>query len=263
MNKILLSTCLATLSVLTAAPCLAAGSPWNGTWKENLSKSKLTGDTVVVTEKPDGTFHYSAGGILEYDFTCDGKPHPTIADRTITCTGNPESGYDFIGTTASGVVLNKIHRSFSADGKTMTANGTTMHPDGTTTSFQIVSQRQTGTTGLAGKWLDVKSQQGTAAVETWSLNDGTLHIDVPASKGTIDAKLDGSEGKISGPTVPPGVAIAFKPDGQNKLTYTVTLNGQTVSQGIYTVTADGKTLTDENWIPGRESEKSTEVWDKQ
>jgi hypothetical protein len=262
MNRILLSTCLATLSVIATVPCFAAGTPWDGTWKENLTKSKLTGDTIVFTEKPNGMLHYAAGGMMEYDFACDGKPYPTLPGRTLTCSGNPESGYDF-SMTMNGVLRGKSHRTFSADGKTMTIKGADTLPDGSTPEYEEVYQRQSGTTGLVGKWLDVKVNADTPRVETWSVNNRALHVDAPALKLTLDAKLDGSDGTVSGPTVPPGATITLKPDGENKLTYTVTLNGKILVQGIYTVSADGKTLTDETWFPGRESEKATTVWDKQ
>ncbi|MDP9039415.1 MAG: hypothetical protein M3O02_09100 [Acidobacteriota bacterium] len=262
MKKLLYSACTAALFLSSTATCLAADSPWNGTWKENLAKSKLTGDTFTITAKPGGAFHLDAGGQIQYDFACDGKSYPSVADRTLTCTGTPAAGLVFV-TSINGKVLSKSNRTFSADGKMMMIHGTTMRPDGSTADYDETYKRETGTSGLPGKWLNVKQQQQVAGVETWTVNGSSLHIDAPTMKETIDAKLDGNDGKVVGPTVPSGAAISFKPAGANKLSYTIKLNGKPFYIGTYTLSTDGKTLTDVSWIPGRESEKASVVWDKQ
>ena len=262
MKNLLLYPAAAAICLATVPTCFAANSPWSGTWKQNLAKSKLTGDTFVVTEKPGGAFHLDAGGLISYDFACDGKPHPTIADRTLTCSGSPAAGYDWINS-AKGTVLSKSRRTFSADGKLMMIHGTSMRPDGSTATYDETYKRETGTTGLPGKWLDIKDQEQVAGTETWTVNGTTLHIDAPVMKETIDAKLDGSDGKIVGPTIPVGATIAYKSEGPNKLAYTVKFNGKTLVEGTYTLAADAKTITETNWIPGHESEKATVIWEKQ
>jgi hypothetical protein len=262
MKNLLKPACALAFALTSVASCLAADSPWTGTWKQNLAKSKLSGDTVTYTEKPGGIFHYDAGGIIQYDFACDGKTYPTLADRTIACTGSLAAGYDFT-TTAAGKPLGKSHHAISADGKTMTIHGTSMRPDGTTATYDETYKRVSGTTGLAGKWLDVKETEQVAAVSMWTVTGGALHVENPAYKQTIDAKLDGTPGKIVGPTIPASASVTVKSVGPNKLHYVDSLNGKPLDEGTWTISADGKTITEENWIPGRESEKATIVWEKQ
>lgn len=262
MKSAILALCAAALLVAAIPAAHAADNPWSGTWKQNLDKSRLAGDTMTITAKPGGTFHMDAGGIIHYDFACDGKPHTTLGNRAIVCTGSPESGYDFT-TTADGHVLAKSHRTFSSDGKTMTVKGTLTHPDGTTSDYEEVYKRQTGTTGLAGKWLDVKDTEQVPSVSTWTVNGDVLKIDTPADKLTIEAKLDGSPGKITGPNIPAGASGSIKATSPHSLHYTNMLNGKVLSEGTWTLSPDGKTITDVNWIPGRESEKSTMIWEKQ
>src|ERR1700760_1057145 len=115
MKKRLYFVCAAL--ALSAAPCLAAATSWDGTWKMNVAKSKFTGDTFTITAK--GNMMKFSAGVVPYDFAWDGKAYPIIADRTITCTGSPATGYDYV-TKAGNNVLSKSHRTFSADGKTMT-----------------------------------------------------------------------------------------------------------------------------------------------
>jgi hypothetical protein len=262
MNKLLLFTCSAAFSLAAVPSCLAAGTPWDGTWKQNLAKSHLAGDTMTITQKPGGLFHLAAGGIIEYDFACDGKPYTTLGNRSIACSGSPQAGYDF--TTATGsTVLAKSHRTFSADGKTMTIKGTSMRPDGSTSAYEETYRRQTGSSGLVGKWLDIKDVQQVPEIETWSVNNSALHVQNTVLKQTVDAKLDGSEGKVAGPAIPPGASVSFKPQGSNKLAYEYKLNGKVLYQGVYTLSADGKVMTDDDWIPGRESEKAIVIWEKQ
>jgi hypothetical protein len=43
----------------------------------------------------------------------------------------------------------------------------------------------------------------------------------------------------------------------------VTLNGKEIGRDVMTLSADGKTITDVSWTPGKESEKQTYVYDRQ
>jgi hypothetical protein len=260
MKKLLCCACAAVLTLAAVTPCLAADSPWNGTWKENEAKSKLSGDTVTYTAKGPGQFHYSNGGSIEYDFACDGKPYPTIGDRTIACTATAGS-YDIV-TAAHGMVLSKSHRSFSPDGAMMMIHGTAMRPDGTSYDFDENYKRLSGTHGLAGKWLDVKDKSNAESVMVMQVAGDMLHIEEPRFKEVIDAKLNGSDGKVNGPTVPPGAAITYKADGANKLEFNIKLSGKVLYEGTYTLSADGKSFTEAEWVPGRMAEKELVVYEK-
>jgi hypothetical protein len=261
MKKLLCCACAALFTMFAASPCFAKDSPWNGTWKENQAKSKLSGDTITFTAKSGGVFHYSNGGTIEYDFACDGKSYSTLGDRSISCTGTPESGMD-LTSTAHGTVLAKYHRAISADGRTMTIHGTEVRPDGKTEDFDEVYKRVTGSKGLAGKWLDVKDKEQDESVMVVTIADKMLHIEVPSQKEVIDGKLDGSDGKVNGPNIPPGAAPAYKSVTSNKISFEIKLSGKVLYDGTYTLSADGKTLTEEEWVPGRMAEKDSVVYEK-
>jgi hypothetical protein len=87
MNKLLGCACAAVLLLTAVAPCFAADAAWTGTWKMNPAKSKMTGDTFTIVAKPGGMLRMES--TVSYDFACDGKPYPTLADRTVSCTGSP------------------------------------------------------------------------------------------------------------------------------------------------------------------------------
>lgn len=258
MNWRLYCACAAML--LTAGPCVAAGQSWNGTWKLNEAKSKFTGETYLIENKGNGMMHVTRGN-LSYDFACDGKPYKVLADRTLTCTGSASSGYDYV-INGSGKVLSKSHRTFSADGKTMTVHGTDIRTDGSTQDFTDVWKRESGTSGLAGKWMNVKSQGASDTVVIETKGDW-IKLYSPQEKSTVEGKMDGSQLKVSGPTVPAGFAQTIKAEGPNKLRYVVKYNDKVLSEGVQTLSADGKSFVDENWTPGKMNEKSTAVYERQ
>jgi hypothetical protein len=257
MNKKLYFAC-ATLA-LAAAPCLAAGSSWNGTWKLNAAKSKMTGETYTIEAKGD-MLHFSMGPV-QFDYRCDGKTYPTFGTGTTECTGSTAAGYDVV-ERAGGKVAQKWRDTFSADGKTWTRHGTDFHPDGTTSEFTREFKRLSGTTGLVGKWMSVKVQEGPSSFVMERTGD-SVKYSFPTYKETVEGKTDGSSVPVKGPNVPPGVTVAYKPEGANKLHWATTYNGKVVREGVDTLSADGKSIVVEEWLLGNTNEKQTYVYERQ
>lgn len=258
MKRLVRCVCPAILAVCSI-PSLAYDSPWSGTWKMDPGKSKLTGQTFTYTAA-GGKFHY-ADGTFQYEFSCDGKQYPTIADRSLVCTGSMEAGYDF-AYSANGKVLSKSHVSFSSDGKTMTEKGVSMHPDGTTSNYAEIDTRESGTTGMAGKWKSSKVDTSASVIKV-EVSGNTMHLENSRSKTVVDAKLDGTFVPVSGPTVPPGAMESYKAEGASKMRFSGKVNDKVFFEGVQTISADGKTMTIESWSPGKMAEKTTEVWEKQ
>jgi hypothetical protein len=159
-------------------------------------------------------------------------------------------------------VLAKFHRTFSADGKTMTSHGTEMRADGTSPQFTDVYKRQSGTSGLVGKWMNVKSQ-GAADTMVIETKADWIKLYSPEFKVTIEGKMDGSQLPVTGAEIPTGLTQSFKAEGANKLHYVEMYNGKVLSEGTQTLSADGKTLVEEEWAPGKMSEKTTAVYERQ
>jgi hypothetical protein len=51
--------------------------------------------------------------------------------------------------------------------------------------------------------------------------------------------------------------------GANKLMYTQKLDGKVRSEATWTLSPDGKSYTSVSWLTGKESEKTTVVFEKQ
>jgi hypothetical protein len=261
MNKRLYCVCALALALaLAAVPCLAAGQSWDGTWKLNEAKSKFTGETMTLEDKGNGMIQVS-GGSVTYDFACDGKAYPEIADRTMTCTGSDAVGWEHT-TKAGDKVLTRSHWAISADGKTITVRGKEWRPDGSTADYTEVWKREAGTSGVVGRWRSVKADEGTDSMVIERKGDWIKIYD-PQYKSTVEGKMDGTHAPVTGPNILPGLFQTIKPDGPNKLHYTVNYNGKVLSEGTQTLSADGKTLVDEQWDPGKMSEKAVQVYERQ
>jgi hypothetical protein len=252
---------LAATAILGAAGAAqAAPSPFAGTWKVDLAKSHLAGDTVTYAKTAKG--YTSTGGAMSYAFAVDGKDYPSMGDRTTAWAKAADGGWDET-VKAGGKVIDKAHRTISADGKSMTITGVETRPDGTTATDKDVYTRVSGTSGLAGEWRSVKVQ-GTSDVETISTpTPGAFRLEDATYKQTIAGKLDGSTATVTGPTMPPGATATYKAKGPAVWEYTFGLKGKTIGQGVMKVAADGRSMTDTSWAPGKADEKSVTYYVKQ
>ena len=256
---------LCSLLTLPAGAACAADSPWNGTWKLDLQKSHLTGQTITYSARPGGMLHYDDGSTASFDFGLDGKEYKTWADHTMVWTAAGKNAWDTL-TRADGKVRAKGHVALSEDGKTLTMTSTGTRPDGQDFHEVDVFTRVDGSDGLVGTWRTAKVTGPTGLPQTFVISSpaaGALHYEIPDMKASAEGSTDGTDHPLTGPTVPPGATISFKRLAPTKIKYTIKINGQPDSIGVQSIAADGGSFTDTNWNPGRESEKTTAVYVKQ
>jgi hypothetical protein len=257
MNKRLYCACAAL--ALAAAPCVAAAASWDGTWKLNQAKSKMTGSTVTMTQS--GNMYTVDTGSFKFSFGCDGKDYHFLPDRTISCTGSGNS-YT-LDWKINGKLQSTTKRTISADGKTLTDVETGTRPDGTAYTDRETDTRVGSGSGMAGTWKSTAIKNSAPGVFVLKVNGDVLHYENPGYKNKSDAKLDGTPAPITGATAPAGLMVSNKSDGPNKVLSIVTLNGKELGRDVMTLSADGKTITDVSWTPGKESEKQTYIYDRQ
>jgi len=258
MKKTVLCLCAAVVAACAALPCYAADSPWDGTWKLNEAKSKMTGETETITKAGD---MYTVHGPVSYKFACDGKEYPILEDRTIACTASGHT-YTMMVKVKGNLVATSKHE-ISADEKTMMISTNSTKPDGTAVASSETDVRVGTGTGLAGTWKDTKVNSSVPGAVMLKVHDGMLRWEDAGYKNASDIKLDGTPGPVTGPTVPSGLTATNKPEGPNKLVCTVMLNGKLLTTDVMTLSADGKSYTDVSWQPGKENEKRTYVYEKQ
>ena len=92
---------------------------------------------------------------------------------------------------------------------------------------------------------------------------GVIKWEYVEDKGSFTGKIDGSDLPYTSPTVSGNFTVSVQMDGPRKLSNTTKRDGKPVQYGTDTVSADGKTITDVSWTPGRESEKQTGIYIKQ
>lgn len=250
--------CAAALMV-AAIPCFAAASKWDGTWKLNQAKSKMTGSTITISQ--NGNMYTFDSGSFKFSFACDGKEYHILPDRTVSCTSSGNSYA--MSWKINGKVQSRTKNTISSDGKTMTSVDTGTRPDGTSYTDHETDTRVGSGSGLVGTWRSTVVKNSATSVIVLKVNGDVLHFESPGYKEWSDAKLDGTPAPVKGTNVPAGLTTWNKSEGPNKVESAVLLNGKELGRDVMTLSADGKTLTDVSWTPGKESEKQTYVYDKQ
>lgn len=235
------------LFVLLLLPLLGwAQSPFDGTWKVDLSKAKFPKKPDEYLLK-DGTYECK---------TC--KPELKVkADGEMQkVTGHPY--YDMImvkvvndnqvesATTKDGKDAGKSTMTVSDDGNTLTTNWTYYgNPTGgpvTGTDVQKrVSKGPAGSHAISGSWREEKLDVATsdALIFTYKSGGDSLSYSTPTGQ-SYTAKLDGTDAPYVGD---PGITtVSLKRIGDS-IEETDKREGKVISVAKMTVSSDRKTMT--------------------
>jgi hypothetical protein len=249
--------------VTMAATIVVAASdfPYAGKWKMNPAKSDLGETTVTYEQLPSGEMQATAAG-QSYRFKMDGKDYPAVFGGEAAWTALGPATWQTVWKL-KGKVLTTDTVTLSADGKTLTVNTKGTKPNGEAIDDTIVYDRVGGGPALAGKWKtkNMKSASPNVLEFTPSGADGLAFkiVDLGLS---CDAKLDRRDHPCSGPMLGPGWTVAFANQGARGLDMTVKNDGKVMFNMSYTVSADGKTLTEHGTASGT-TEKTKVVYDRQ
>ena len=247
--------CLLTTSAFAA-------SPWDGTWKLNRAKSHMTGETYTWTKLPDGMWETSFGK-LKVKFAPDGKPYPVFdQDHTMTTT-MPDAHTLKSVNMVKGKVTSTDTITLSADGKTLTDVTTGTREDGSSYTSTETDKRVGSGQGFFGTWTSEKVDSSSDIPETITTTATTISFSNAATKSSLTAKLDGPPASPVSPDMTAGVTVSYRKISPSRLDYSVMLNGKLITRGYDELAADGKSYTDVSWLVGKESEKTTRVYDKQ
>ncbi len=257
---------LLSMAVLALCPvprCAAASSPWDGTWKINQAKSKMIGEIFTLTALPNDGFHLSTSShSMDRDYICDGKDYLVVGDQTGTCKKVDDTHYEMAGKLKG---QPEWHGTsvISGDGKFMKNTAYLRRPDGSEELEENTYQRIGTGTGRAGTWRNVKSSSNVADIMKIKVTGDTMRSEMPAYKMVTTSKLDGSPAKIEGPLATNEFTLEVKADSPTRLHYVQMLNGKPTTEGTQTLSADGKTMTEEEWEAGSPNQKQTYVFEKQ
>lgn len=256
------SILVCVLGVACSIPAFTADNPFAGKWRLDPVKSSYPGLTLTYTKLENGSYHFAAEGGPSFDIGFEGKEYNVGQGYTISQTTDGENAWNSVWKH-NGEITSKDRGEISPDNKTLTITQNRVRPDGSIGTSVSVLTRVSGTTGPNGTWKQIKQTNELYTLEISSRSEGRIHWEIPEYKEIIEGKWDGSDLPDTGPIVTPKSTEAITVVSPTKITYTDKTDGKPYKVGARTISGDGKMLTDESWAPGKEAEKSTEVFIRQ
>jgi hypothetical protein len=238
-----------------------AQSPFAGTWKLNQELSQLGGDTLKFGPAEGQAMELTAGGTT-YSFRTDGGNYRMPTDEVAIWRQPSPDSWTTEYRTREGKLLRSDNWKLSADGKTLsvTTSGVKANGDLYTDTEDYV--RTAGDSGLIGSWKGTQAKLSSPSellIQEVGL-DGLI-LKIPALKATAATNFNGKEVEIQGPDIPSGLRLSLTRTGPYSFRLLQKLNGTPVDSAQYTVSPDGKTMTEVGGAPG--DPPSTLVWEKQ
>jgi prolyl oligopeptidase len=216
------------------------GGPYYGRWKLNVAKSDF-GETLLA-------FDHAASGEMQmtylgrsYRFRFDGNDYPAILGLTAAWKQIDPNTWQAVYKRGDNVWTTDTTR-LSSDGKALTIDSKGITPDGGTNEHTTVYERVAGSSGLIGTWKTKRVPPAASiALELVPSGSGGLLITRP--DGSCDAKFDGHDYPVHGPSVAPGMTWAVRRTGPRSFDWTTKVNGDVFAQTSFTISDDGTTLT--------------------
>ena len=248
-----------TTVLLTAAGTLgAADAAYIGKWKLNPARSNFGESTITYTQLPGGEMQWSGDG-QSYKFKMDGKDYNDPYGDTVSwkqIDANTWEAHDKLNGKALST------ETFKVSGSTLTVVSTGTRPSGSKFETTTVYTRVSGTSGLAGKWKTKKMDSASPMTMEFAANgaDG-LELRLPDLNAVCKARFDGKDYPATGPTMPPDFTLALRKVAGG-FEMIEKMKGKELYKDTFTVSADGKTMTDVSYPTGV-NEKSVAVYDRQ
>jgi len=160
----------------------------------------------------------------------------------------------------SGKVISKSRVSLNGDSLAWVSEVTT--PDGKSVQQTSTDARVSGGPGFAGKWKsgDVKGASTTMQITMEGANGITITL--PEFQQIVKGSFDGKDNPVMQAGQASKFTNAFSKTGTNAFKVTTKLNGKLFSEEVYTISADGKTLTSDGTATAT-NEKTKSVFDRQ
>lgn len=259
MQSRIAAPCLITLLITTGLA--AAENPFAGTWKLNPAKSKFTGTTMKFERTSSGEIRWSGEG-QTYTFKADGKEYPGPFGYLVAWKQIDEHTWETTNKL-KGQLVSTGTSKLSPDAKTMTVTSRGTKPNGESFEDTSVYERTSGESGLLGTWKNKEVK--ISAPETMKITpagDDGITWEFVDFKMTCNAKFDGKDYPWTGPTLPEGFTGVLKRTGPRSFGYTIKQNAKAAFTGKYTVSEDGRTLT-EVGRPVAVNEPITAVYERQ
>jgi len=236
---------LPVLAALWVAASASAQSPFDGTWKENQSQTKLSPKPNVFYLAQQ--WYHCESCNPSFAVKADGTDQPVSGQAYDTLSVKEQSAetLQFVAKKGGKVMFEQT-RMVSKDGKMLTVKTTSHFPDSDQTDAveatgKMVGAKPSGVHAASGNWQIVKLQESAkSSTLTLKMNGDELTM----TEGTgvsFTAKLDGTSAPMKGSFSIDSVSV--KKLDANSIEETEIRGGQTISVIKWTV--KGRTMTEE------------------
>jgi len=249
---------IGALALLAPAILLAQQPNFSGTWKLNLAKSQLSGTAYTFDKKPSGVWHYSGGG-FDADFDLTGKEYTMPSGASITGKELSPTSWE-LSFGMKGKPISKSKVTLHGDSLIWSSDVTT--PEGKTVQQTSTDTRMSGGPGFVGRWKAGNPQGASTTLKITMQGADGMTIEVPEYQSKVKGSFDGHDHPVMQAGQASKFTNAFAKGGSNSFKITTKLDGKPFALDVYTLSADGKTLTDESTAIAT-SEKTKAVFDRQ
>lgn len=250
---------LVVVSMMCVAAAARAADPaYIGKWKFNQAKSAVSGDTVTIGQAAGGMMQFSSQG-FDYTFKLDGKDYPTPDGGTTAWTATAADVWD-VTNHMNGKISTTYHMTLKGD--LLSFTGKMMKPDGGSMDFSASYKRVSGGPGFAGKWMSTEVKMPFVVLEIAASGANGIVIKsdgVTYGSGQFDGKDNPALGMMAGSKT----TFAFRKISDSSFEVTAKIGGKPMYVEVYSVSADGKTLTDTGTPVNAKQEPYKIVFDRQ
>ena len=181
--------CAVAVVMAVAASAAAQEPTFSGTWKLNMAKSQLTGQTVKFEKKPDGLIHFDSQGFA-YDFDLEGKEHPMPDGSTTAWKQVNPTTWDAT-QRANGKVIGTYHSVLSGDSLALVFR--MQKPDGTSSDMTSNWTRVSGGPGFFGTWKSTEVKGAAPGLEVALQGPTGITFKVPDAQMACTGSFDGKD----------------------------------------------------------------------
>jgi hypothetical protein len=251
----LLVFALALAALFCVAAVSQAQSPFNGTWKTDISQTKWSPKPLIFYIS-QGWYHCVTCNPM-FDVAADGQDHAVAGQSYDTMAVMITDDHTISVTTKKdGKVVYEQSRTVSKDGKTLTVH-TVDHPKDSDKPMEFDSKAKRdgtlrpGVHATSGRWI-IEQQKGSddAYLTTYSVNGDQITMTSPdgetytATFGGGDAPAKGAYGYNT---------VSLRRINPHSIEETDKRDGRVTDVTVMTISPDGKKMTavDNDKVNGR------------
>lgn len=228
---------MVSLLALGSSSLAQTASPWNGSWKMDLSTSHFEGASFSVAVNPGG-FTVTRMGKASPPVVCDGKPHNGSDGVTYTCV-KTTNGYRIANSRAGKAVGTA---TITVAGSTMTRK---QDFPGTPPSWIIsTAKRLSGGPGASGVWKTVAVRESMTDPLTIAVHGDSIDFKETDQPKPATVKLNGSETKL-----PDVGTVSIRLVDPHTLKVVYRMNGEVRRENTFVLSLDGKTISETDFTP--------------